>query len=514
VLTLLKQHWSPEQISGRLANEGVLRISHESIYRHIWLDKRRGGTCHKLLRQAGKKRRKRYGAYDSRGRLAGKRHISERPAAVDSRTQVGHWEIDTVLGKGKPCVVSLVERATGYIMIGKLRARTVAELNRATLALISKAPLTVRTITADNGTEFHGYAKLEAATGARFFFATPYHAWERGSSENANGLIRQYLPKRKSMARLTQARCDFISETLNTRPRKRFNSPTPVEERELLRDSAVLHFKVDPGWFQPRESHFWVKPVPVRCSFEAQRNPTEHGLCQFRSHELNGVWDSALAEPALGTNCRSPCEVRRERELGRQVGEHRRLDLGLASEENFGLDCERRSSGRTRDRVHRLQGSTKPGTEVLPELSGVRVRLGVNRCTRLEELSEVGPIVRSAGGECLGMGLYRLVRNEAAAHCRERFLYPRHGYLYDLGSEALENRKRILHGLDQALVNSIRRVSAVVTDRDSFDPPTQLSKHAGHWYIKRRRVVRIHPRDRFEHDRGIRDRPGHWPYMV
>jgi IS30 family transposase len=225
--------WSPEQIAGRLKRDGLLCISHESIYRHIWRDKRRGGTRYKLLRQAGKKRRKRYGAYDSRGRLAGKRHISERPAAVEDRAQVGHWEIDTVLGTTKHCIVTLVERVTGYVMIGKLKARTVAELHRVTVALIRVAPLPVRTITADNGTEFHGYKNIEAATHARFFFATPHHSWERGSSENTNGLIRQYLPKKTSMARLSQARCDAIAQQLNTRPRKRFDYRTPEEERDL-----------------------------------------------------------------------------------------------------------------------------------------------------------------------------------------------------------------------------------------------------------------------------------------
>lgn len=234
VLTLLKQHWSPEQIAGRLKRDGRLRISHETIYRHIWHDKRQGGARYKLLRQAGKKRRKRYGAYDSRGRLAGKRHISERPAAVESREEVGHWEIDTVLGSTKHCIVTLVERATGYVMIGKLKARNVAELNRATLALLSDAPMPVRTITADNGTEFHGYARIEERTSVPFYFATPHHSWERGSNENTNGLIRQYLPKRTSMARLSQARCDAVATRLNTRPRKRYDFLTPQEVYDTL----------------------------------------------------------------------------------------------------------------------------------------------------------------------------------------------------------------------------------------------------------------------------------------
>ena len=211
VIEHLRMEWSPEQISGRLSKDGILRISHETIYRYIWRDKRRGGLRYKLLRQAGKKRRKRYGAYDSRGHLAGKRHISERPAAAENRTLLGHWEIDTVLGSTKHCIVTLVERKIGYLIIGKPRNRTVAELNRVASQLINSAPVPIHTITADNGTEFQGYKLFEAATTARFFFATPHHSWERGTNENTNGLIRQYLPKRTSLARLSQADCNRIA---------------------------------------------------------------------------------------------------------------------------------------------------------------------------------------------------------------------------------------------------------------------------------------------------------------
>ena len=234
VLELLTEQWSPEQIAGRLALEGRLRISHETIYRYIWRNKRRGGNHYRHLRHAGKKRRKRYGSYDSRGRLAGKRPISERPPVVEARTELGHWEIDTVLGAGRPCIVTLVERSIGFLMIGKLRARTVAELNRAVLRLINATALPVETITADNGTEFHGYKALEEATGVRFYFATPHHSWERGTSENTNGLIRQYLPKGTSMARLTHAACDRIADRLNNRPRKRLDYLTPREAYEQL----------------------------------------------------------------------------------------------------------------------------------------------------------------------------------------------------------------------------------------------------------------------------------------
>ena len=174
--TLLKQDWSPEQVAGRMGLEGQLDISHETIYRYIWHDKRRGGFLHQHLRGARKQRRKRYRSYDSRGRLAGKRPIEERPASVETRTRVGHWEADTMLGAGRPCVVSLVERKTGYLVLGKLNARTSVELSRRTVQLVHRQPRPVYTITADNGTEFHGYADIERATDARFYLANPHHA--------------------------------------------------------------------------------------------------------------------------------------------------------------------------------------------------------------------------------------------------------------------------------------------------------------------------------------------------
>jgi len=160
------------------------------------------------MHQAGKKRRKRYGAYDSRGRLAGKRHISERPAEVESREAIGHWEIDTVMGndRSRHSVVTTVERATGYLQIGKLERHTAAETTERCIELVDMDRGRLSTITSDNGTEFHDYKDVEAATGVEFYFATPHHSWERGTNENTNGLIRQYLPKRTSMAELTQER--------------------------------------------------------------------------------------------------------------------------------------------------------------------------------------------------------------------------------------------------------------------------------------------------------------------
>ena len=228
----LCKKWSPEQIVGVIRRFKLMkrRISHETIYQYIWRDKAQGGSLWSHLRQSPKQRRKRYKAYDSRGRLAGKRHISARPASVETRRVKGHWEIDTVMGKGSTdCIVTLVERKTGFVQIGKLPDRTTALLNQKTLMLIRRQSTAVKTITADNGTEFHQYKKIEEKSGALFYFANPYHSWERGSNENCNGLIRQYLPKGTSMASLTQQQCDAIANKLNERPRKRHNYKTPEE---------------------------------------------------------------------------------------------------------------------------------------------------------------------------------------------------------------------------------------------------------------------------------------------
>lgn len=230
VLSRLQEHWSPEQIAGRLRRTRTLHISHETIYRYIWADWRRGGSLHLLLRGARKKRWKRYRSYDSRGRLSGKRPISERPPGAQNRSRKGHLEGDTMVGNSdQHAVLTLVDRKTGYLLVGKLTARNAAQTARRAISLLRNAPSPVRTITVDNGTEFHGYRDIEHATGARFYFATPHHSWERGTSENTNGLLRQYLPKKTSMANLSQRGCTRLAQILNDRPRKRLGYLTPAE---------------------------------------------------------------------------------------------------------------------------------------------------------------------------------------------------------------------------------------------------------------------------------------------
>ena len=233
VCYFLRREWSPEQISGRLLLNKEIRISHETIYRYIRDDKMNGGYLHRYLRLGRKIKRKHYGTIENRGKVRGKTMIDERPHGVDSRWYFGHWEVDTVLGKGsKHCLLTLVERKTGYTIIEKLDNRTVQMTNKALLKIIKKYGLNVKTITADNGTEFHGFKALESETHVKVYFAHPYHSWERGTNENTNGLIRWYIPKGKNMENITQKEIAGYSRRLNNRPRKRLSYMTPQEAFE------------------------------------------------------------------------------------------------------------------------------------------------------------------------------------------------------------------------------------------------------------------------------------------
>ena len=239
VCRLIRLDWSPEQISLVLEFHAVMWISHQTIYRYVWQDKRRGGTLHRHLRQCRKRRRKKYRSSDSRGVLRGKRGLSERPEAANQRLEKGHFEVDLVHGSGmRDCILTLVDRKTRLVFIRKLKDKSMPEVADALVALVRQ--FRIRTVTADNGSEFHDYGRIERLTGVKFYFAAPYHSWERGTSENTNGLIRQYLPKGTSMAGVTQWECNAIAKRLNRRPRKILNLNTP-EEAHFGR-SHLLHF--------------------------------------------------------------------------------------------------------------------------------------------------------------------------------------------------------------------------------------------------------------------------------
>jgi IS30 family transposase len=244
VVTLLKQDLSPEQISNYLRIHGSFTVSHETIYQYIYDEERRGGTLFKHLRIVPKTHRKRYKSRDSRGILPGKRHISERPLEVEDRSELGHWEGDTMIGSDRHhCLLTLVERKSGLAIIRKLESRTKDSVTPAALAVIKEDSTRFKTITLDNGTEFHDYKAIEQRFPVKCYFATPYHSWERGSNENLNGLIRQYIPKKASMATVTQAYCDAIAHRLNSRPRKRHGYKSPYEI--YYRNKPLLHFDLE-----------------------------------------------------------------------------------------------------------------------------------------------------------------------------------------------------------------------------------------------------------------------------
>jgi IS30 family transposase len=236
-----EEQWSPEQIASQLGEQLGVQLSHMTIYRHVRRDQKQGGGLYRHLRQGGKRRRKRTHGPEKRGKLAGKPMIDSRPAAIELRQEIGHWEGDTVIGAvdERDCLLTLVERSTGLALVAKLAHRTVTAVNRAAVKLVRDSGLPFKSITWDNGTEFHGYKALEEATGVRCYFAYPHRPWQRGSNENFNGLLRQYFPKRRSLARMRQHHCDLIAHKLNQRPRKRYGYKTPIERLDEL--LGVLH---------------------------------------------------------------------------------------------------------------------------------------------------------------------------------------------------------------------------------------------------------------------------------
>ncbi len=227
---LIGRKWSPEQISGRLRKRRGMRIGTSTISRWLAKDKARGGLSWLQTRQLSRRYRKGYRVRDLRGRMSGKRPLSERPGQANDRTEVGHLEGDTVMGRdGRHCLLTLVDRMTRRTRILKLRARQAAEVNKALIREARSGRLKIKSLTLDNGTEFHGFKELEAKLGIEVYFAQPYHSWERGTNENTNGLIRQYLPKGSCFKQLTQRQCNEIERELNDRPRKVLGFSTPNE---------------------------------------------------------------------------------------------------------------------------------------------------------------------------------------------------------------------------------------------------------------------------------------------
>jgi IS30 family transposase len=226
---LLRQDWSPEQISGRLKKEHKVYLSHEWIYQYILKDKLAGGDLYRHLR-CQKKHRKRYGQYDRRGKLPHCRSIEERPVLVKGRRRLGDWEVDTLIGKGhKPALVTLSERKSRFTLLGKVDQRTAQAVQNQIQQLLLPLKDKVHTLTSDHGKEFANHAQIAEALQLDFYFAHPYAACERGTNENTHGLLRQYFPKKHDFQSLSNKAIEHAISRLNFRPRKCLAFKTPFE---------------------------------------------------------------------------------------------------------------------------------------------------------------------------------------------------------------------------------------------------------------------------------------------
>jgi IS30 family transposase len=231
---LRQMRWSPEQISGWLRDQGI-KLSHERIYQMIWQDKRDGGNLWRSLRRRGKRYNKRAGNNAGRGLIPNRIDISDRPAIVARKARLGDWEGDTVASAGhKGGLLTLVERKSLLTKISKLRRSTARATQRATVRRLKPIGNFVHTITFDNGKEFAAHQDIAHALKAKIFFATPYHAWERGLNENTNGLIRDFFPKGTDFSTISNAEVAKVERLLNARPRKSLGFRSPQEVFDSL----------------------------------------------------------------------------------------------------------------------------------------------------------------------------------------------------------------------------------------------------------------------------------------
>jgi IS30 family transposase len=217
----LRAYWSPEQIAGRLKNMKVISLHHETIYQYILSDKRQGGQLYTYLRHQNKTYRKRYGSAHNRTGIPNRRDIDQRPPEANNRTHVGHWEADTIIGnQHQGAIVTLDERKSKIRLAAPLPRKKASYTAQAINVLLEPIKEFVKTITFDNGKEFTQHEQIADAIECETFFAKPYHSWERGQNENANGLLRQFFPKTMKLNNLSAEQVITVVDKLNNRPRK------------------------------------------------------------------------------------------------------------------------------------------------------------------------------------------------------------------------------------------------------------------------------------------------------
>ena len=231
---LREEGWTPQIICERARLEGRAHVCKETLCQHIYADARADGLLWTFLPRARRKRWPRCPRLDGRGRgrLLNQRRIDTRPAEVETRQTIGHWEGDLINGAPRTGnLVTLVERSTRFTLVGRTERKDAPEVARAILKLFSRLPSRARlSLTLDNGKEFAGHEEIARELGGGVFFAYPYHSWERGTNENTNGLIRRLHPKKSSFAGIGEAELARIDRYLNDRPRKCLGWMTPREK--------------------------------------------------------------------------------------------------------------------------------------------------------------------------------------------------------------------------------------------------------------------------------------------
>lgn len=228
---------SPVQLSGDLKDNYAVNISHETIYKFIWNDQKSGGDLYKNLRRRAKKYNKRSSKTGGRGLIPNRVDIDQRPIIVEKKERFGDFELDTIVGANhKGAIVTIVDRASKYAyltLVPQATAENIRAVMSQRLNLLSQKSL-IQTYTADNGKEFASHEKIVEDLGGAFYFAKPYHSWERGLNEHTNGLVRQYFPKGTDFTILTHEEVAEVERRLNNRPRKILNFKTPAKVFSLL----------------------------------------------------------------------------------------------------------------------------------------------------------------------------------------------------------------------------------------------------------------------------------------
>jgi len=239
VIQLIREDYSPEQISGWLKKQGESTVSPERIYQFIWDDKKSNGTLYKHLRRKGRKYSKRSNSKDNRGIIKNRVSIEKRPKIVEKRERFGDLEVDLIIG-GKQAILTINDRASGMIKMSKVESKEAHVINQTMTSLLEEWKPYIYTITADNGKEFAGHEFIAEQLNIDYYFARPYHSWERGSNENLNGLVRQYFEKGMDFKYITDEQIKQVEEKLNLRPRKRFGYENPI----FVMDQLLFNQKV------------------------------------------------------------------------------------------------------------------------------------------------------------------------------------------------------------------------------------------------------------------------------